>query len=129
MDGWRVNVQYEPIVFQYDSPLALELLLHAQFGHDLSRLHGHPVLDGVCLSVLEPRTTNVAHDYFFLFNAQPAHVLRCRVKLGMEYHTSFLVIIVSQLMLRQSAVRTPPIVIVLLVHVVRASDQVRLLVT
>ena len=129
MNSWRVDVQFEPIVFESDSPLAFELLLHPQFRHDLSRLHGHPVSNGVDLGVLEPRATDVAHEYFFLLNAQPTHILRRRIKLCVQYHTGFLVIIVSQLVLRQPAAHALPIISVLLVVVVRSRDQVRLLLT
>ena len=122
-------MQFEPIVFQSDSPLSFELLLHSQFRHDLSRLHGHPVFNGVDLGVLEPWATDVAHEYFFLLNTQPTHILRRRIELCVQYHTGFLVIIVSQLVLWQPAARALPIIIALLVVVVRTSDQVRLLLT
>ena len=83
--------------------------------------------DGVDLGVLEPRATDVAHQYFFLLNAQSAHMLRRRVKLRMKDHTGLLVIIVSQLVLWQPA--GDHTLGVLLVGLIGPCDQVRLLVT
>ena len=56
-------------VIHYDSPLALQLFLHSEFCHDLVRLHGHPVLNGVNSGVFKAWATNMALNYFFLFDA------------------------------------------------------------
>lgn len=91
-----IYVKFKPVVIHYDSPLALQLFLHSKFCHDLVRLHGHPVLNGVNFGVFETWATNMALNYFLLFDAQFTDAARERIELGFENHTRLLVIVVLQ---------------------------------